>query len=239
MPIGYTTNTWMKYLNATGNKELVRMLLEHDPKMISQIYNFTFDDAKPIVDKSISYLNRMNFLRARTHTDLAAILNYAYKKNRVFRKQLFVALSRMMNKDENRRYWNSSIQGEFELKDYAHTLYDMFLYDPMYILTVRKGLVREILEITGNTPESLISNIKSSDKLIKVINKKLDTYQGQYYRRNETKFGTLQESLVGYMWGTEYIFAKDIDEKIEDLEELFGEADEVFQPALLYLKLTV
>jgi hypothetical protein len=239
MPIGYTTNTWMKHVNAQENRQFAEMVLAHDPKMISQIYNYDLELVKPIIDKSITYLNRMNFLRAKDHKELAKILSYAYKANRAFRKQLFVALARLMD-DEGRRWWNTTIEGEFNINDYAELFYDMFLYDPLYILTVKPGLIKTVLDFNNKTFADYLLAIRNKD-IAKLVDRKLENKSSRNYYNNDryTKYNELKDNITGFNWGPDSMFCKTLDEKIDELTELSGELDEKFSSALLYLKLTL
>jgi hypothetical protein len=239
MPIGYTTNTWMKHVNAQENRQLAAMVLAHDPKMISQIYNYDLELVKPIIDKSITYLNRMNFLRAKDHDELFKIFKYAYGVNKAFRKQLFVAIARMLNKNVNSGWWNATIKGEFILENYSELLYDMFLYDPTYIYAIKPGILKIVLDAQHKTFAEYLNTIKNKD-VVKLIEKNLNKFQEKYYYgENYSKYEKFKQNIVGYYWGTETIFCKTLEEKIDELTELSGELDEKFSSALLYLKLTL
>jgi hypothetical protein len=237
MPVGYTTNTWMKHVDAQENRQFAEMVLAHDPKMISQIYNYDLEIVKPIIDKSITYLNRMNFLKAKNYKELARILNYAYKTNRAFKKQLFIALARLMD-DDSKRWWNTTIEGEFDVKDYAELFYDMFLYDPIYILAVKPGLIKTILEFNNKTFSEYLVSIRNKD-IAKLVDKKMKKERYYYNSSKNTKYNQLKDNITGFHWGADSMFCKTLEEKIEELTELSGGLDDKFSSVLLYLKLTL
>jgi len=235
MPVGYTTSTWMKHLDARTNPELVKLLLEHDPKMISHIYNYNFDDVKGVVDQSISYLRRMSFLHATDHTELAKILNYAYSKKKAFRKQLINTLSHLT---QGRSFWRSSIQGTFNMLDYADTLYSMFLYDPSYILVLNNDIITKVLEFKKKTFQDYLNELGSTEKYLNKAQKLIDKHK-RGWRRETTNYRMLMEETVGYIYGESEICCNSIDEKIEALDKMIGEGEiNPFSTILLFLKIT-
>lgn len=234
MPVGYTTSTWMKHLDAKANPQLVKLLLKHDPKMISQIYNYDFEDVKGIIDESISYLRKTNFLSVSTHKELAKILNYAYSRKRVFRKQF---LNSIVNLHQDIRYWNRSIEGEFDINDYIDNLYDMFLYDPMYMLVLKDEFIKKILDLKGKTFQDYCNEIGSIDKHFNKMQQKISKHNSW---RADTNYEKLMDIVMGYYYyrthDNSIVFAS-IDEKIDSMSKVFGE-DNPFASTLLYLKIS-
>jgi hypothetical protein len=173
-------------------------------------------------------------LKASNHKELAKILNYAYSVKKAFRKQF---LSSIVNLHQDARYWNRSIVGEFNINDYADTLYDMFLYDPLYILVLKDDFIKKILDYKCKTFQDYCNEIGNIDKHFNKMYDKIAQYSSW---RADTNYQKIMDIVMGYYYFRNYegsIVFQNIDEKIDSMSKVFGD-NNPFTATLLYLKIS-
>jgi hypothetical protein len=171
----YTPKTIMRDINCAMNGELCRILLKHDPRMISQMYNYDFEMVKPIIDMSVTFLGRADLREAIDEEELSKIMVHAYRKSKTFRKDALEGFFGIMSQAsrEAQHFTQLSDGTAFNSKAFEKIIKILVEENPIYSIIIENDYYKEMVEFAGLDYKTFVKSINFK-KLYKIIAKKIE-----------------------------------------------------------------
>jgi hypothetical protein len=244
MSLRYTSRKIMRDLDYSDDskKELARLMLKHDPRMIAHIYNFDFELIKEHVENSITFLEVADLKNIASYDDFEKTIRLAYSKTRAFKKQLLNFLEykeEITSKSDYAGYYHSHYRNKnalakFDLSKIADVIEDMFLYDPLLIFAFNEDYIQRLID-DKVIDLNRISKKVSFSKIEKGLNMTIRKYESITSSRDKKSLlSFMYEYKMNRMWWTgKKMEIRDESKKIQQLEEIFKDRADIKSLILL------
>lgn len=199
----YTNYTFMKQIDYSdpNKKELIRLLLDHHPQMVSYVYNYDFELLKPLIDQTTSIINSLNALNT-TDEELAKIISYAYKKHKGSKHHLGYVVLKQFTYIERLELHNYNIYEEFrQFDDIKLSTFQYLKEDakdfvqryPVSIFYFNPKVMEKLILEVGLEPEEYFNSIDYNNLFERI--RKYDNGSSRYSKALENA----KESIAGAM----------------------------------------
>lgn len=199
----YTNYTFMKQIDYSdpNKKELIRLLLDHHPQMVSYVYNYDFELLKPLIDQTTSIINSLNALNT-TDEELAKIISYAYKKHKGSKHHLGYVVLKQFTYIERLELHNYNIYEEFrQFNDIKLSTFQYLKEDakdfvqryPVSIFYFNPKVMEKLILEVGLEPEEYFNSIDYNNLFERI--RKYDNGSSRYSKALENA----KESIAGAM----------------------------------------
>jgi len=241
----YSSRPVMKDVKYTKeNKDFVKKLLAHDPDMLGYVSNFDLELLIPVIDKSITYLHRVNIFDSSSLEEAVKIAKYAYSKNRSARKILYDLFRRGLMDLENL----DTIKDELSL-----LFLEIMKYNPTLLIFSNQDFKSFLESKLGIDLKKLASSINYNSfiKKIMALSEECITRKDDWRsRNNQEEMYFFDDKIFGYAiketgvnWGhskllseKEFKTVKDHADLIEEFSIEYG-VEEKLSKLVLFLKL--
>jgi len=235
MSFRYTSRRIMSDIDCSENKDLCRMILKHDPKMISQMYNIDFELVKPIIDKSITLLERANLRLVTNDDELSEIMLYAYKKSSTFRKQAMEAFFSLLTDEKSSfNYYIQDLDREGVKLDSFNKVATLILTEnPIYLLVIKDKILKKAFKHLKLNYQKTVKGFNFK-KIYKTVEKRLDKPDGRNFSPSSDKTEEIlhkisKNDLTNPYWQhSEFMVDSDsIEDKINAMLKDFPDIPEI------------
>jgi hypothetical protein len=199
MSIYYRPKKVMNQLDCKEKPDLAAKLLEHDPNMVSNMTNLTFDLVSPLIKLSITYLDKMGVFNFATDGDRDKALELAYSKNKTSKRAIieFVSLA----SDDTYMEWswtknNSSRHKEIDISGLKNLFEKIIKDNPEYVIATPFKYMENICKKIGGINYKNL--VKSLD--MKKAYKKVNDAKNSSSVNGENILYRIQNKLYQSTW---------------------------------------
>jgi hypothetical protein len=237
----YVPKRIMKDIDCSENKELCTMILKHDPKMISQMVKYDFEVVKPLIDKSLTYLNRADLRAAVTPSELSKILVYGYEKSSKFRKDVMDMFFKLIHIDskKEKNYWLRYDIDSADVSAFKKVAERILTENPMYLIFVNDKVIKKSFKYLGIDYKKTVKSInfkKLYNKVEKALSREDSRFNYNPKNKVDLAINLLGKNDVHFAYWTtnDYVVnSENLEEKISSMIEDFPEITEISSIFLL------
>jgi hypothetical protein len=164
MSFHYVEQKIMKELDCSKNPTLCRLILEHDPGMISQMYNTSYELVEKHIIDSTTFLKRLYLPRMKESKDILKVLKLAYAKDKRSRIDIMHMIYYVFDDEVNHYVFDDEVNSKDDfikpIYEKSSTLIEKMILDfPETLLLINTNQIDEFLTKFNIDVEKLYSKI--------------------------------------------------------------------------------
>jgi hypothetical protein len=141
--------------------KVAKAILEHDPRMISYIYNYDFELIKPLLNKSVSIFKYIDLSSAKNENEMVKILEHSYSLKKIMRKEIMNTIAHFYNDSIDSFFRDDDPRKNFSLlpKTMKSLILKVIKDNPMYLLVIRHDVIEKLFKFLEVDLKEFASNI--------------------------------------------------------------------------------
>jgi hypothetical protein len=236
MSIYYTPRKVLAIVDCKEKPELAKSLIDHDPNMVSNMVNITYELVEGIIRDSITYLDKMGMFNFATNSDRDRVLKLAYSVDKRAKKTIMEFITYATTSDKNDWYWMRNKSEEKTDVKNLKELFETIVSDyPEYAVATPYSEMKKVYSKLGGNYKKLVSGLDMKKVVGKIYNVKIKLSGDR-----DSVFSLMQKGLYQSTWfGSKargFEGSGDFDEHVESLMAARPD-DTDLQSALLLAKL--
>jgi hypothetical protein len=234
MSIYYTPRKVLSIVDCKEKPGLAKDLLAHDPNMVSNMVNITYELVEGIVMDSITYIDKMGMFNFATNRDRDRVLELAYSVDKRSKKAIMEFITYATTSDTNDWYWIRNKSKEKTNVKNLKGLFERIVSDyPEYAVATPYSEMEKAYSKLGGDYKKLVSGLDMKKVVGKIHKVKLSNSR-------ESVFSIMQTGLFQSTWfgakARNFELDPDVDSHIQSLMSA-RPGDNDLHAALLLAKL--
>jgi isocitrate lyase len=217
MSIYYTPRKVLAIIDCKEKPQLAKELLAHDPNMVSNMVNITYELVEGLVRDSITYIDKMGMFNFATNGDRARVLELAYSMDKRSKKAIMEFITYATTADHNDWYWMRNKSKEQTDVGNLKGLFERIMSDyPEYAVATPYSEMNKVYTKLGGKYKNLVSRLDMKRVVDKIHNVKV-----KLSNNRDSVFSIMQTRLFQSTWFGQkargFELVSDVDEHIEKL----------------------